>query len=67
VGGVADDEIAIWDTSSADATAVDVAAEAVSNAEYLPFIQLKKDFFRGSQYDAASIANYILLKSRVTS
>jgi hypothetical protein len=58
VGGVAVDEIAIWDTSSADATAVDVAAGAVSNAENPPFIQLKKDLFCGSRYDAVSIANY---------
>jgi hypothetical protein len=31
VGGVADDAIEIWDISSADATAVDVAVGAVSN------------------------------------
>jgi hypothetical protein len=29
VGGVADDEIAIWDASSADGTAVDGAAGAI--------------------------------------
>jgi hypothetical protein len=33
VGGVADDEIAIWDASSADGTAVDGAAGAIRNAE----------------------------------
>lgn len=41
VGGVAEDEIATWDTSSADAAAAaDVAAGAVSNAENLTFLWL---------------------------
>jgi hypothetical protein len=68
VGGVADDEIAAWDTSSADAAAVDVAVGAVSNAENLTFIQLKKDFFFcGSCCDTARITSYILLNSWMTS
>jgi hypothetical protein len=33
VGGVADDEITIWDASSANGTAVDGAAGATSNAK----------------------------------
>jgi hypothetical protein len=59
VGGVAVDEITTWDTSSADAAAVDVAVGTVSNAENLTFIQL--------MLYAVRITNYILLNSYVTS